>query len=53
MCLRVTGPLEGHEVPVVQGDNGTHSTLQRDLGEDVVAQVGQHAAGVGQWAQRR
>ena len=27
---------------------GTHSALQRDLGEDVVAQVAQHAAGVGQ-----
>ena len=28
--------------------NGTHSALQRDLGEDVVAQVAQHSAGVGQ-----
>ena len=32
---------EGHEVR-------THSALQRDLGEDVVAQVAQHSAGVGQ-----
>ena len=28
--------------------NGTHSALQRDLEEDVVAQVAQHSAGVGQ-----
>ena len=28
--------------------NGTHSALQRDLGEDVVAQVAQRSAGVGQ-----
>ena len=34
MCLRVTGPLR--------------AALQRDLGEDVVAQVVQHSAGVGQ-----
>ena len=41
---------EGHEVPVVRArlHNGTHSALQRDLGEDVVAQVAQHSAGVGQ-----
>ena len=41
---------EGHEVPVVGArlHNGTHSALQRDLGEDVVAQVAQHSAGVGQ-----
>ena len=41
---------EGHEVPVVSArlHNGTHSALQRDLGEDVVAQVAQHSAGVGQ-----
>ena len=41
---------EGHEVPVVRArlHNGTHAALQRDLGEDVVAQVPQHAAGVGQ-----
>ena len=40
---------EGHEVPVVGArlHNGTHSALQRD-GEDVVAQVAQHSAGVGQ-----
>ena len=40
---------EGHEVPVVARlHNGAHATLQRDLGEDVVAQVAQHSAGVGQ-----
>ena len=41
---------EGHEVPVVRArlHNGTHSALQRDLGEDVVAQVAQHSAGIGQ-----
>ena len=41
---------EGHEVPVVGArlHNRTHSALQRDLGEDVVAQVAQHSAGVGQ-----
>ena len=41
---------EGHGVPVVRArlHNGTHSALQRDLGEDVVAQVAQHSAGVGQ-----
>ena len=41
---------EGHEVPVVGArlHNATHSALQRDLGEDVVAQVAQHSAGVGQ-----
>ena len=39
-----------HEVPVVGArlHNGAHATLQRDLGEDVVAQVAQHSAGVGQ-----
>ena len=48
MCLRVTG--EGHEAPIVRArlHNSTHSALQRDLGEDVVAQVAQHSAGVGQ-----
>ena len=41
---------EGHEAPVVRArlHNGTHTALQRDLGEDVVAQVAQHFAGVGQ-----
>ena len=41
---------EGHEVPVVRArlHNGAHSALQRDLGQDVVAQVAQHSAGVGQ-----
>ena len=41
---------EGHEVPVIRArlHNGTHAALQRDLGEDVVAQVAQHSAGVGQ-----
>ena len=41
---------EGHEVPVVRArlHNGTHSALQRDLGQNVVAQVAQHSAGVGQ-----
>ena len=41
---------EGHEAPVVRArlHNGTHSALQRDLGQNVVAQVAQHSAGVGQ-----
>ena len=41
---------EGHEVPVVRArlHNGTHSALQRYLGEDVVSQVAQHSAGLGQ-----
>ena len=41
---------ENHEVPVVWArlHNATHSALQRDLGEDVVAQVAQRSAGVGQ-----
>ena len=41
---------EGHEEPVVGArlHNGAHAALQRDLGEDVVAQVAQHSAGVGQ-----
>ena len=46
MCLRVTGPLRAMKCP--SSDNGTHSALQRDLGGDVVAQVTQHSAGVGQ-----
>ena len=37
---------EGHEVPIVEAR--LHAALQRDLGEDVVAQVAQHSAGVGQ-----
>ena len=28
--------------------NGAHATLQRYLGQDVVPQIAQHAAGVGQ-----
>ena len=43
MCLRVTGPLRAMKCP-----SSEHSALQRDLGEDVVAQVAQHSAGVGQ-----
>ena len=44
------GASQGHEVPVVGAGlhNGAHAALQRDLGEDVVAQVAQHSAGVGQ-----
>ena len=44
------GAPEGHEVPVVGArlHNGAHAALQHDLGEDVVAQVAQHSAGVGQ-----
>ena len=44
------GAPEGHEVPVVGArlHNGTHAALQHDLGEDVVAQVAQYSAGVGQ-----
>ena len=49
MCLRVTGPLRAMKCPSSERlHNGTHSALQRDLGEDVVAQVAQHSAGVGQ-----
>ena len=37
-------------MPVVRArlHNGTHSALQRDLGQNVVAQVAQNSAGVGQ-----
>ena len=44
------GAPEGHEVSVVGArlHNGAHAALQRDLGEDVVAQVAQYSAGVGQ-----
>ena len=50
MCLRVTGPLKGNEVPVVGArvHNGNPLRSSCDLGEDVVAQVAQHSAGVGQ-----
>ena len=50
MCLRVTGPLRAMKCPSSEPrlHNGTHAALQRDLGEDVVAQVAQHSAGVGQ-----
>ena len=49
MCLRVTGPLRAMKCRCLSHfRNATHSALQRDLGEDVVAQVAQHAAGVGQ-----
>ena len=44
MCLRVTGPLRAMKCP----SSDAHAALQRDLGEDVVAQVAQHSAGVGQ-----
>ena len=46
---------EGHEAPVVGArlHNGTHSALQRDLGEDVVAQVASTLLALASWAQRR
>ena len=43
----VTGPLMAMKCPSSE-PNGTHSALQRDLAENVVAQVAQHSAGVGQ-----
>ena len=39
---------EGHEAPVVGARLHNGTALQRDLGEDVVAQVAQHSTGVGQ-----
>ena len=37
---------DGHEVPLI--GTGLHTALQRYLGQDVVPQIAQHAAGVGQ-----
>ena len=48
MCLRVTGPLSAMKCPSSEPVSTMVPTLQRDLGEDVVAQVAQHSAGVGQ-----
>ena len=49
MCLRVTGPLRAMKCPSSEPVSTIpHSALQRDLGEDVIAQVAQHSAGVGQ-----
>ena len=48
MCLRVTGPLTAMKRPSSEPVSTMVPALQRDLGEDVVAQVAQHAAGVGQ-----
>ena len=49
MCLRATGPLRAMKCPSSKPvSTGAHAALQRDLGEDVVAQVAQHSAGVGQ-----
>ena len=45
MCLRVTGPLRAMKCP--SSEPVSTMALQRDLGEDVVAQVAQHS-GVGQ-----
>ena len=44
------GPPDAHEVPVIGAglNDGAHAALQRDLGQDVVPQIAQHAAGVGQ-----
>ena len=46
MCLRVTGPLRAMKCP--SSEPISTMVLQRNLGEDVVAQVAQHSAGVGQ-----
>ena len=49
MCLRVTGPLRAIKCPSSEPvSTMVHSALQRDLGQNVVAQVAQHFAGVGQ-----
>ena len=49
MCLRVMGPLTLMKCPPSEPvNNGAHTALQRDLGQDVVPQIAQHAAGVGQ-----
>ena len=44
------GAPNGHEVPVIGAGlhDGAHAALQRYLGQDVVPQIAQHAAGVGQ-----
>ena len=44
------GAPNGHEVPVIGAGlhYGAHAALQRYLGQDVVPQIAQHAAGVGQ-----
>ena len=44
------GAPNSHEVPVVGAGlhYGAHAALQRYLGQDVVPQIAQHAAGVGQ-----
>ena len=42
------GAPNGHEVPVIGLHYGAHAALQRYLGQDVVPQIAQHAAGVGQ-----
>ena len=41
MCLRVTGPLRAMKCP-------SSEPVSTMVGEDVVAQVAQHSAGVGQ-----
>ena len=46
-CLRVMGPLTAMKCPSSEHD-GAHTALQRYLGQDVVPQIAQHAAGVGQ-----
>ena len=44
------GAPNGHEVPVIGAGlhDGARAALQRHLGQDVVPQIAQHAAGVGQ-----
>ena len=44
------GAPNGHEAPVVGAGlhDGAHAALQHYLGQDVVPQIAQHAAGVGQ-----
>ena len=49
MCLTVTGPLRAMKCPSFEPVSTMVPTpLFSDLGEDVVAQVAQHSAGVGQ-----
>ena len=42
------GAPDGHEVPSSEPGLNDGAHLQRDLGQDVVPQIAQHAAGVGQ-----
>ena len=53
MCLRVTGPLRAMKCPSSEPVSTMVPTLQRDLGEDVVAQVASTLLVLASWAQRR